>query len=124
MPNDVELRFPAEVAYVSTLRATAASLAARVDLTVDDIEDLRMAVGEACAVVLPGAAEGGEVAVAFGLSDHTLTVAVSVPAAPGADPDTGGFAWQVLTALVTDAEVTHADGHLGVAFTMHSTVAP
>ena len=47
---------PADVAYVSTLRLTAASLAARCDLTIDDIEDLRLAVDEACALLLPHAA--------------------------------------------------------------------
>ena len=47
---------PADGAYVSTLRLTAASLAARCDLTIDDIEDLRLAVDEACALLLPHAA--------------------------------------------------------------------
>ena len=46
---------PADVAYVATLRLTAASLAARCDLTIDDIEDLRLAVDEACALLLPHA---------------------------------------------------------------------
>ena len=49
---DVELRLPAESAYVAVLRMTTAGLAARLDFTLDDIEDLRMAVGEACALVL------------------------------------------------------------------------
>ena len=51
----VEVRIPADVVYVSTLRLTAASLAARCDLTIDDIEDLRLAVDEACALLLPHA---------------------------------------------------------------------
>ena len=48
----VEVAAPADVAYVSTLRLTAASLAARCELTIDDIEDLRLAVDEACALLL------------------------------------------------------------------------
>ena len=52
---DVELRLPADSAYVSVLRTTTAGLAARLDFTVDDIEDLRIAVDEACAMVLPQA---------------------------------------------------------------------
>ncbi len=58
MRPDVELRLPVDSAYVSVLRATTVSLAARLDFTIDDIEDLRMAVGEACAMVLPSATEG------------------------------------------------------------------
>ena len=41
---DVELRLPADGAYVSVLRTTTAGLAARLDFTIDDIEDLRIAV--------------------------------------------------------------------------------
>ena len=52
---DVELRLPADSAYVSVLRTTTAGLAARLDFPIDDIEDLRIAVGEACALVLPEA---------------------------------------------------------------------
>ena len=55
---DVELRLPADSAYVSVLRTTTAGLAARLDFTIDDIEDLRIAVGEACAMVLPEADAG------------------------------------------------------------------
>ena len=44
---DVELRLPAEGAYATVVRTTAAGLAARLDFTIDDIEDLRIAIGEA-----------------------------------------------------------------------------
>ena len=39
---DVELRLPADSAYASVLRTTTAGLAARLDFTIDDIEDLRI----------------------------------------------------------------------------------
>ena len=60
---DVELRLPADSAYVSVLRTTSAGLAARLDFTLDDIEDLRMAVGEASALVLPEAEPGSDLIV-------------------------------------------------------------
>ncbi|MCW2838246.1 MAG: rsbW, partial [Marmoricola sp.] len=66
---DVELRLPAESAYVAVLRMTTAGLAARLDFTLDDIEDLRMAVGEACALVLEHADPGGDLHAWFDLSD-------------------------------------------------------
>jgi serine/threonine-protein kinase RsbW len=59
MQPDAELRLPAETAYVSVLRMTTAGIAARLDFTLDDIEDLRIAVGEACALVLDGADPDG-----------------------------------------------------------------
>ena len=48
-----------------------AGLAARLDFTVDDIEDLRIAVGEACALVLPEAAPGGDLEAEFRLTPGT-----------------------------------------------------
>ena len=40
----VSVRVPAAAAYLSVLRTTTASLAARLDFTLDEIEDLRIAV--------------------------------------------------------------------------------
>src|SRR4051812_6467821 len=56
-PGDdvVELRLPADGAYLSVLRTATAGLAARLDFTLDEIEDLRIAVDEACALLLPDA---------------------------------------------------------------------
>ena len=45
----VQVKMPAESAYLSVLRTAAAGLAARLDFTLDEIEDLRIAVDEACA---------------------------------------------------------------------------
>ena len=50
----VRLRLPAVGAYLSVLRTATAGLAARLDFTLDEIEDLRIAVDEACAMLLPG----------------------------------------------------------------------
>ena len=55
-PSDAatcELRLPADSAYLSVLRTATAGLAARLDFTLDEIEDLRIAVDEACAMLLP-----------------------------------------------------------------------
>ena len=51
----VEIRLPADSAYLSVLRTATAGLAARLDFTLDEIEDLRIAVDEACAMLLPQA---------------------------------------------------------------------
>src|SRR6478672_2369275 len=94
---DVELRIPADGAYVSVLRTTTAGLAARLDFPIDDIEDLRIAVGEASAMVLPEADPGGELLCRFYLRPGELTVSVGVTASHAvAAPDYDSFAWQVL----------------------------
>ena len=52
------MRMPAEGAYLSVLRTATAGLAARLDFTLDEIEDLRIAVDEACAMLLSQAVPG------------------------------------------------------------------
>ncbi|KQQ43562.1 anti-sigma factor [Nocardioides sp. Leaf307] len=119
--SDVELRLPADGAYVSVLRTTTASLAARLDFTIDDIEDLRIAVGEACALVLPEADAGADLVGRFYLRPAELTVSVSVGAADAGEPDRDSFAWQVLDTLASEVGVRIAEGELAVALTLRST---
>lgn len=120
---DVEMRLPAESAYVAVLRMTTAGLAARLDFTLDDIEDLRMAVGEACALVLEHADPGGDLYATYDLSDGSIRVAVSADSSNDDDPDQDSFGWQVLTALTSDV-VTSREGHLQwVSFTVRSSIA-
>jgi serine/threonine-protein kinase RsbW len=104
---DVELRIPADGAYLSVLRTATAGLAARLDFTLDDIEDLRIAVDEACAVVLPQSRAGSELRCAFHLAPDTLQVEVSAVCDAPRPPHRSGFAWTVLSALTTslDADV-------------------
>ncbi len=104
-PAVVEIRVPADVAYVSTLRLTAASLAARCDLTVDDIEDLRLAVDEACALLLPLASAASTLDIVFRLDTGRLAVDASVHTVEAAEPDRSGFAWTVLGALSSSVDV-------------------
>jgi serine/threonine-protein kinase RsbW len=70
----VELRLPADGVYVSVVRTTTAGLAARLDFLIDDIEDLRIAVGEACAMVLPEADLDSELVCSYYMCHpHSLT---------------------------------------------------
>jgi serine/threonine-protein kinase RsbW len=112
----VEMRVPADGAYIATLRLTAASLAARCDLTLDDIEDLRLAVDEACALLLPHASSGSVMNASFALSPGDLRVKTVVTYANGttSQADRSGFAWSVLSALASDVEVEEDDGRLAI----------
>ncbi len=115
--DQVEVRIPAAVVYVSTLRLTAASLAARCDLTIDDIEDLRLAVDEACALLLPHADPDSTLDARFELAEGRLAVETSVQTHDAAEPDRNGFAWTVLGALATAVDVRKDDGRLIISVT-------
>lgn len=119
--RDVELRLPADGVFVSVLRTTAAAIAARLDFTMDDIEDLRICVGEAGALVIPVAAAGSAVSARFGLDSTAVRVELSgVRASPDDVPDRESFAWQVLD-TVADGAVLETDGdRVRVSFTVTS----
>ena len=100
----VELRLPAASAYLSVLRTATAGLAARLDFTLDEIEDLRIAVDEACALLLLDAAEGADLTCLFSLSPDALSVTMEVPSRTGRVPRRNTFAWTVLTALAGEVD--------------------
>ena len=97
--DHVTVSMPAEGAYLSVLRTATAGLAARLDFTLDEIEDLRIAVDEACAMLLTQAIPGTNLECAFDLGDQEMTITVSVTAAEPRIPAKDTFAWTVLSAL-------------------------
>lgn len=121
--NAAELQLPAESAYVAVLRMTTAGLAARLDFTLDDIEEVRMAVGEACALLLPGAREGGALRAHYQLGTGSIRVTVAVDSAQDEGPDLERFGWQVLAALVDDLEAGSKPGTHFISFTVTSETA-
>lgn len=119
---DVELRLPAEGAYATVVRTTAAGLAARLDFTIDDIEDLRIAIGEASALAIPEADPGTDMIACFYFGDGTLTVTLETEAMDNPPLDTESFAWQVLDTMAQDAAAGSEDGRFRVRFTVTSQV--
>lgn len=109
----VDLRVPADPAYLAVVRTAAAGLGTRLDLTLDEIEDLRIAVDEACSLLLAGQAHPGrtlDAAFEIGLigSQH-LSVTISGPVAEL--PREASFSWSVLRALA--GEVLTGAGSTG-----------
>jgi len=105
----VEVRLPADSAYLSVLRTATAGLAARLDFTLDEIEDLRIAVDEACAMLLSHATDDTDLTCRFELADDTLAMEVSARTHNGALPAEDTFAWMVLSALAGAVEASVDD---------------
>jgi serine/threonine-protein kinase RsbW len=105
-------------AYLSVLRTATASLASRLDFTIDDIEDLRIAVDEACAMLLVQAVPGAELECSFVLNGTSIEVAVTVPTLDGEQPSRETFAWTVLTALAGEVD-SSVDAEKRVTLTLH-----
>ena len=100
----VTVRLPAASAYLSVLRTATAGLAARLDFTLDEIEDLRIAVDEACAMLLVQAVPGTDLECEFELTGEAMRIAVSVLSVDGQVPSRETFAWTVLSSLAGDVD--------------------
>jgi serine/threonine-protein kinase RsbW len=109
--DSVNVRMPADGAYLSVLRTATAGLAARLDFTLDEIEDMRIAVDEACAMLLSQAIPGSHLDCGFMLGQDAMTIRVSVRCLAPRVPADDTFAWTVLTALAgsVDAQVGPGD---------------
>ncbi|MGS2613586.1 ATP-binding protein [Micromonospora sp. LZ34] len=112
----VHLTVPADGGYLGVLRTATAGLAARLQFALDEIEDLRIAVDEACAMLLAIATRDAELDCRFAVTEDALTVEVTVPTVRGAGlPAESSFAWKVLTALTTSASANVTDGRATIS---------
>ena len=100
----VLLTVPADGGYLGVLRTATAGLAARLHFALDEIEDLRIAVDEACAMLLPHAIETAQLTCRFELTPETLEVTVTIPTTRGQLPERDTFSWTVLSALAGEVD--------------------
>lgn len=76
----IEVKIPAKPEFVGVIRLTSSGIAGRMGFTYDEIEDLKIAISEACTNAVQHAYrknEKGEVIVGFGLYKDRLEVMVA-----------------------------------------------
>jgi serine/threonine-protein kinase RsbW len=71
----VTITIPASPAYLRVVRLVAAGLASRISFTVDDIEDLKIAVDELSAYLIGSQGRDGVLEVSFTLYDDRIEIA-------------------------------------------------
>ena len=110
---------PASSAYLGVLRTATAGLAARMHFTLDEIEDLRIAVDEACAILLALTPDDSELTCRFVVLPDVLTVETSILTASNEAglPPGESFAWQVLSALTDEVSALAVDGRATIRLT-------
>ena len=72
----IELIVPLRARFSLTVRLLSASLGADAGLTVDEIDDVRLAMSEVFSMLVPGR-EGLRASVRFAVNDASLTAVVS-----------------------------------------------
>jgi len=109
----IQLTVPADAIFVGLVRSTAAHTAAHANLDMDQIDDLRLAVDEAFALVIGTDGASGDVSLSFTITSAGLDVALTGPKGVQA-PEQGTFAWTILSALVNDVESHVTDGQVTI----------
>ena len=118
----VQIETPATGEYLAVVRAAATGLAAGLDFTYEQIDDLRIAVDEACAQLLAHRSGEGVLRVTYSVDGATLSVEATVDRLDkdGAEPpgplpkDT--FSWQILRAVTDELDERIDAGEVLVAF--------
>lgn len=117
MTSTVHLEIPASGAYLSVVRAAATGLAAQLEFTYEEIDDLRIAVDEACTQLLARRGSATTLNLAYHLAEAELRVDVSIEAADRGEPlERDTFAWQILSAMTDEVREQSEDGRLWLSF--------
>lgn len=76
----IEMKIPAKPEYVGIVRLTLSGISSKMGYSYDDIEDLKIAVSEACTNAVQHAyksSSAGDVSIRFGVYEDRLEVIVS-----------------------------------------------
>ncbi|WP_370378867.1 ATP-binding protein [Catenulispora sp. GAS73] len=107
----VLIRVPADPDYLAVIRSAAAHVATRFGLPLPEVADLRLAVDEACGLLLRHTVRDGPAVDGAGVGDlecrfvldaSTLRVVLGRRARNSAPPQSDEFGWAILSALVDD----------------------
>ncbi|MGH2733623.1 MAG: ATP-binding protein, partial [Actinomycetota bacterium] len=125
--SDITISVPAHPEYLHVLRSVMASVAASFDFSLERIDDLRMAVDEACAQLLAVSSSENMLTVRAKRLSDGLDVAASTDAHGVAWPPRGiesTFAWKILSTLVGEIDFRQSTEGAIVRFTMRSPISP
>jgi serine/threonine-protein kinase RsbW len=101
----VTVQVPAEAGHLALLRTTVGGFAARDNFTLDQVDDLRMAVEEA-AVQLLRQSTGEQIVLDVTSTDAGMEVRLRAEVASSAPViDEQSFSWTILRALADDLRV-------------------
>lgn len=112
LPTAVSAEVPATAEFVQVLRNVAAGVAARLDMTIDQIEDVRLAVTEAASLLLDEA-DATSLRMTIGRDGHTLEVTLTSDGRVDPWPTDrvlSSWPWLVVKGLTDEIRADRGDG--------------
>jgi serine/threonine-protein kinase RsbW len=110
--DTVRITIPASPQFLQVVRLVAAGLAARLRFTIDEIEDLKIAVDELVAYLTGTQGREGEIEITFHVGDDRLEISGvgRFPSATKVPTELSEFSRMILDTVVDDASLVQADG--------------
>ena len=107
---EVHLALPATPEFVRLARVTATGLASRAGFSIDEVEDLRLAIDELCFTLIGSKGREGRLALRYRLDGTELEVHGSLDGEDVPVPHLSDWSDQILDALVDEHEVGRSVG--------------
>lgn len=107
--EEVHLTMPATPQLLRVARLTAAGLAGRLGFSVDEIEDVKIAVDELCFALVGSKGRPGSLTLTYRLRDHELEIVGEGTFSPSGSepaPAPSELSAQILAAVVDDHELS------------------
>jgi serine/threonine-protein kinase RsbW len=120
MTTDIKVVIPAEPRFLRIARLTAAGVAGEVGFGLRDIEDLRVAIDEMCAVVIEDAQPGLELALHYRVDGDRLEIEGHCGQA-GPPPDIHPVARELLAMTADEFDVSSDNGGRTFRLVKHRT---
>lgn len=114
MAEKISMSFPADTEYISTIRLAISGIAGKLEFAIDEIEDLKSCVSEACLLILCGQkCDGLDVQVDVGTAIQLQVTGLGA-AAGDCDSCTSEFNEEIskimLEALSENVQIDETDG--------------
>ncbi|MEA2498905.1 MAG: serine/threonine-protein kinase RsbW [Actinomycetota bacterium] len=110
--DTISVSIPASPAYIQVVRLIASGLATRLKFTIDEIEDLKIAVDELCAYLTGSQGREGTLELNFNLAEDSLEITGAGKFAPGqkARTELTEFSKMILETVADSASLDQQNG--------------
>ena len=115
-PTKISLTVPASPSSIAIVRTVAATVAGRLEVPYDTVDDLRIAVAEACNRILTSAPHAAELRLDVEWNEASLVATVSTAVSPGdqAPERATAWEWRIIEGLTDHASEAITDGRFAI----------